>query len=126
MYNGRVSAPLVGPQHRKNPLIDLRRQRFDAAQNILAFGGEADRIHAGVAPRALSLQQALLDEPAHDVGERGAIDARLLDQAGLAHVGVLGDANKHRELAGRQIRFGRFIGEEDLGALSGAMQKMQR
>ena len=41
----------------------------------LALGGQADRIHARVAAGALALQQALLDQSADDVGERGAVDA---------------------------------------------------
>ena len=96
-----------------------------ADEGGLPFGRQPHGIHAGVAARALPLQQALLDQPADDVGQRRAVDPSLLHEARLADVRVLGDAGEDRVLARREVRLAGFIREQYLGTLTGAVQQMQ-
>jgi len=60
-----------------------------AERAALPFLRQAHGIHAGITARALSLQQAFLDQPTDDVGQRGAVDPGLLDEARLTDVRIL-------------------------------------
>ena len=75
-------------------LVDPRGCRLDGGEGSLPFGRQPHGIHAGVTARALPLQQALLDQPSDDVGQRGAVDPGLLDEARLADVRILGNAGE--------------------------------
>jgi hypothetical protein len=117
--------PLIGLQSGEDALVDPGGHRFDSAEGRLAFGGEPHRIHARIAPGALAVQQSLLHQTSHNIGERGAVDPRLLDQPGLGDVGVVGNAGKNGLLARREIHLTSFVGEEFLSALTSTVQEVQ-
>ena len=118
-------AALLGSERRQQALIDAGCRRLDGVERVLALLREADGIHAGVAARALSLQQALLDQPSHDVGERGAVDPGLLDEARLADVRVLRDGGEDGILTRGEVGLARLVREQHLCALTGTMQQVQ-
>ena len=98
--------------------------RLGGAQHPPPFVGQLHRIGARIFLGAAALQQALSLHAPHDVGERRAVDARAVDQAGLAQPLVLRHRNENGELPRCQLAV-LHLGVEDVScALAGAMQKM--
>ena len=88
--------------------------------------GELHRIGARIFPRAAALQQPLPLHAPDDVGERRAVDARALDQPGLAQPLVAGHRDEHGELTRGQVAV-LHLGVEDVaGALPCPVQQVDR
>ena len=89
---------------------DLRR--------LLLSGGTLDPA------RAAALQQAFLQHPTHDVGERRAVDARASDELRLTEPFILRNGQEHGVLTRREVDIAYFADKYVTGALPGAMQEV--
>ena len=94
------------------------------AQHPAPFVGQLDRIGARVFLGAPALQQAFALHAPDDVGERGAVDARAVDETRLAQPLVVGHRDEHRELPRREVAV-LHLGVEDISrALTGPVQQV--
>ena len=122
----RKRFPLLPGKYCQDLLVDLLGQRIGGLEDFPALVRQLHRVGARVLFGAAALQQALLEHPPHDVGERRAIDARLVDEMRLADAFVLRDGDQNRVLARRQIPTSHLALEDIAGALTGAMQQVNR
>jgi len=71
-----------------------------------------------------ALQETFPLHAPHDVGERRAVDARTVDQPGLAQSLVVRHRDEHGELPRRQVAVLHFRMEDISCTLTSSMQKM--
>ena len=72
-----------------------------------------------------TLQQSLLDEPAHDVGDGRTVNTSFLHEQRLARVLHPRDRLEHRKLPGRQLVLTHRRREQLVGSLAGAVEEVQ-
>jgi hypothetical protein len=108
----------------EDAVVDTPDERLAGLENPPALLREADCVSSGIFLCPPSLQQTLLEHAPNDIGERGTVDARAINELRLAQAFMLRDRQQHRILPRRQIGLSDLTLKHVTGALSGTMKEM--